>query len=330
MSNIPQRLMLANLPTRIEKLDNLTQKMGGPNIYLKRDDQTGSELAGNKIRKLEFAVQEALDQDCKCLITTGALQSNHARATAAVAARLGLKCCLPLFGEEISPDGNYFIDKLLGADVRIVPRSVFVNSEIDTVMNELKAEYDEQGEKAYIIPGGASNGIGAFGYYQAMDEIIQQQKQMDLFFDCIVVACGSAGTYAGLFLGDNLLQNNTQIFGFSVGAQAAAAKGEVKKVLDQAMGYLPNITLNYSDQEICINDEYIGEGYGISNPELIDFIKEFATSEGVILDPVYTGKAMLGLCSEIKKGTFADKKNILFIHTGGLFGLFPQKNLFKF
>jgi D-cysteine desulfhydrase len=167
---IPEKISLANLPTKIEKLERLTEYLGWPNIYIKRDDQTGTEVSGNKVRKLEFAVKEAQTQGCNVLITCGGIQSNHARATAAVAAKLGMKSCFVLRGDESTvPDGNHFLNLLLGADIRFVTPEDYKSSRME-IMQSIKREFESVGLKPYIIPEGASNGIGAFGYYKAMEE----------------------------------------------------------------------------------------------------------------------------------------------------------------
>ncbi|MGH4124611.1 MAG: D-cysteine desulfhydrase family protein [Clostridium sp.] len=329
MIKIPEKIMFANLPTRIEKLERLSQKLGGPNIYIKRDDQTGTEVSGNKIRKLEFSVKEALSQGCDVLITCGGIQSNHCRATAAVASRLGMKSVLVLRGDpKTESDGNLFIDKLLGADIQFITPEQYKNSKAE-IMEQIKAKLEKQGFKPYIIPEGASNGIGGFGYYNAMEEIICQEKEMGVHFDKIVLAVGSGGTHSGLLLASKTLEYTGEICGINVCDDAQHFKNEIYKILHESMKYL-DMDLDISKDEIHIMDGYVGRGYALSRPEELNFIHDFAKLEGIILDPVYTGKAMYGLVEEIKKGSFKSCENILFIHTGGAFGLFPQKHLFEF
>ncbi|WP_088228317.1 D-cysteine desulfhydrase family protein [Desulfosporosinus sp. FKB] len=329
MIKIPEKMMFANLPTRIEKLERLSQKLGGPNIYIKRDDQTGTEVSGNKIRKLEFSVKEALNQGCDVLITCGGSQSNHCRATAAVASRIGIKSVLVLKGDaEIESDGNLLIDKLLGAEIYFITPDEYKNIRTE-VMEKIKLELEEQGCKPYIIPEGASNGIGGFGYYNAMVEIISQEKELGVHFDRIVLAVGSGGTHSGLFLASKSLGYTGEIYGINICEDEEHFKNEIYKISHESMQYL-NVNLHFSKDEIHIIDGYVGGGYSLSRPEELRFIHEFAKLEGIILDPVYTGKAMFGLVEEIKKGTFRNSKNILFIHTGGVLGLFPQKHLFTF
>ncbi|GCD10240.1 D-cysteine desulfhydrase family protein [Clostridium tagluense] len=328
MIKIPEKIIFANLPTRIEKLERLSQKLGGPNIYIKRDDQTGTEVSGNKIRKLEFSVKEALNQGCDVLITCGGIQSNHCRATAAVASRLGMKSVLVLRGDsETELDGNLFIDKLLGAEIQFITPEQYKNSKAQ-IMEEIKGKLEKQGFKPYIIPEGASNGIGGFGYYNAMEEIIFQEKEMGVHFDKIVLAVGSGGTHSGLLLASKTLEYTGEIYGINVCDDAQHFKNEIYKILQESMKYI-DVNLHISKDEIHIMDGYVGRGYALSRPEELSFVHDFAKLEGIILDPVYTGKAMYGLVEEIKKGSFENCENILFIHTGGAFGLFPQKHLFK-
>lgn len=328
MIRIPEKIDIANLPTKIEKLEKLSQKLGGPNIYIKRDDHTGSEISGNKIRKLEFSVKEAMDQGCDTLITCGGIQSNHCRATAAVAAKLSLKSCLVLKGSsDAECDGNLFLDKLLGAEIRFVTPDEYKDRRME-IMEKIKIEMDKKGFKPYIIPEGASNGIGSFGYYKAMEEIMAQEKELGVHFDGIVIATGSGGTYSGLLLASKVLNYTGQVYGVNVCDNEELFKSRIYEILNESINYL-NVNLNFSKDEIHIIDGYVGKGYALSRKEELEFIHEFAKLEGIILDPVYTGKAMYGLTEEIKKGSFSQCKNLLFIHTGGIFGVFPGKNLFE-
>lgn len=329
MFNIPEKLNIANLPTKIQKLERLTKELQGPNIFIKRDDETGSEVSGNKIRKLEFSVKEALNQGCNLLITCGGIQSNHCRATAAIAAKLGLKSSLVLRGSEAKDiDGNLFLNKLLGADIKFITAEDYKHNRM-LIMENLKTEYEKQGFKPYIIPEGASNGIGTFGYFNAMEEILNQEKDMNIHFDKIIVAVGSGGTHAGLLLSKKILGFHGEIYGINVCDNEDYFKNRIHNILDESINYL-DIDLNFNLDEIHIIDGYVGRGYALSTPETLEFILHIAQLEGLILDPVYTGKAMYGLAKEIKKGTFKKDENILFIHTGGLFGLYPQRDLFNF
>ena len=311
-------ISLANLPTKIEKLEQLSKELNH-DIYIKRDDQTGLELSGNKIRKLEFAVKEALDKGCDYLITCGGIQSNHCRATAAVAAKLGLGAYLVLRGSEDNElEGNYFFDKLLGAKIRFVTAEEYSNSRME-IMEEIKNKLEKEGHKAYIIPEGASNGIGSLGYCKAMEEILRQEEELGVKFDAIAVAVGSGGTYAGLYYANHMNKNDSVIYGINVCNDADYFKGRVLELLKEISTYTGE-EIHVNKEDIDIVDGYVGKGYALSRQEEIDFIHKLAKQEGIILDPVYTGKAMYGLVEEIKKGRFNRHKNILFIHTGGIFG----------
>jgi len=329
MISIPNRIEVANLPTRIEKLERLSKKIGGPNLFIKRDDQTGTEISGNKVRKLEFTVREALDQGCDMLITCGGIQSNHARATAAVAAKIGIGSCLVLrSNKEEEIDGNYFLDKVLGAKIRFITPEEYAEKRME-IMEEIKNELSKEGYKPYIIPEGASNGIGTFGYFKAMEEIIMQEKQLGIEFDAVVIAVGSGGTYGGLFLANKMMNHKAKIYGVNVCDDEEYFKKQIEKVINESFAYMDK-PVKFTRDEFNIIDGYVGRGYALSRPEELEFIHELAKLEGVILDPVYTGKAMFGLVNEIKKGKFKNHNNILFIHTGGLYGLFPKRSLFTF
>lgn len=329
MKPFPNRIPMANLPTRIEMLNRFSQELG-VSVFIKRDDLTGMEFSGNKIRKLEYSVGEAVNMGADTLITCGGLQSNHCRATAAVAVKLGLRCCLVLRNGEPEPpaDGNYFIDKILGADVRIIDAESY-RSRRGEIMGEIAEEYNAAGHKAYIIPEGASNGIGTFGYLTCMQEIMEQEKLLGVTFDTIIDAVGSGGTFAGLCLANRLYGLNKRIAGVNVCDDAEFFQKRVSEIVEEAGRYLDE-PVGIRPEEVEILDGYVGRGYALSRPEELDFIRDFARKEGVILDPVYTGKCLYGFTKEFEKRRFSDSKNILFIHTGGLFGLFPARDQFTF
>ena len=323
------KISLANLPTKITKLERLS-KAWGVNLYIKRDDQTGSELSGNKIRKLEYLLKQALDANCDTLITTGGIQSNHCRATAVAATQLGLKCELLLrVGDEPKIEGNYFLDKLLGAGISFCNADEYRDSR-DEIMERIGEKLKrERGSKCFIIPEGASNAAGSLGYYEAMVEIANQEKETSVVFDSIVVAVGSGGTYSGLCTANKELKLGKRVIGFAVASNSESFTKIIHEI-NLAAAKLIGLKSEFSKEDIEINDKYVGVGYAISRPEELSFIREIASSEALILDPVYTGKAMYGLYNEIKEGRVPQGSNVLFIHTGGLFGLFPKQDQFTF
>lgn len=322
-----KKLNLANLPTKLEKLPWVSTQTGY-NVWIKRDDQTGMEFSGNKIRKLEFALAQALAQGCDTVITAGGLQSNHCRATAAACIRLGLRCVLVLSSDEKQPlDGNYLLDDLFGARILFISSHKYKTSlpdVLEMVQDELRAE----SRKPYLIPIGASNGIGTYGYFSAMEEISRQEKELGLSFDTIACAVGSGGTYAGLALGNAALGLDKTIIGFNVADTREYFEQRILEISSEFMelhGEFP-----FGLENIHLIDGYVGRGYSLSDASELDLIRQFAKKEGIILDPVYTGKAMRGLVTELIEGNplFKSARNILFIHTGGIFGLFPKRYQF--
>lgn len=331
MSKLPEKISLANLPTRIYKLENLSSKLK-KNIYIKRDDETGIELSGNKVRKLEFSIAEAKKQGAKVLITCGGIQSNHARATAVAAVKLGMKSVLLLRKPENKLiEGNHLLDLIVGSDVRFVTREDYSEKRFE-IMEEIKAEFDKKGETAYIIPEGASNGIGLFGYINAIDEIQTQEKMLGIKFDTIVSCVGSSGTYGGLVAGNKLFDTNYNVIGINICDTAEYFKKRALGYIKESFMYLEETDIkkiNLTEDDLKIIDGYTGPGYALNEAEDFEFINEFARLEGIFLDPVYTGKTLKGLVSEIKKGHIPGE-NILFIHTGGLYGLFPKAHEMNF
>ncbi|MDO3411867.1 D-cysteine desulfhydrase family protein [Saccharibacillus sp. CPCC 101409] len=327
MTRMPSRISFANLPTRIDKLERLSKRLGGPELYIKRDDQTGTEWSGNKIRKLEYCLGEALNEQADTLITCGGIQSNHCRSTAAAAAKLGLRTILVLRGTQPeAPQGNLLLDRLFGAEIRWIGGDDYRDRR-DSIMAGIQNELAAQGRRAYVIPEGASSGLGAIGYMRALEEIAEQERELGIRFDAIVTAIGSGGTYAGLLLGREKLGTSHEIVGFNVSADAAYFENAVRRILDEAGAYLDE-PLPRAAEAMRIVDGYVGRGYGLGRPEERSLIREVASLEGIVLDPVYTGKAFYGLTREIELGHFARFKRILFIHTGGLYGLFPQHGEF--
>lgn len=306
-----KKLTLANLPTPIEKLEGYSREKK-KNIYVKRDDYTGTEMSGNKIRKLEYALAEALARNSDTVITTGAIQSNHCRSTAAACAKLGLECHLILRGEVKKTEGNLFLDQLLGANIHIISPE----ASREEAMKKLEQKLSKEGKKVYLIPVGASNAIGSFGYRDCMEEILKQEQEMGLFFDRICLAVGSGGTYAGLW-GAKAEKNLTKkIVGFSVDESKEVFTQEIIKILQE-------MDLGIDDfSDIDINDDYIGKGYAQYTEEELAYYFQVAKDTGMILDPCYTGKAFRGMMETMDQW---EEKNILFIHTGGLQGWIEEE-----
>lgn len=325
--NFPPKISLANLPTPIEKLERLSQQWGGPEIYVKRDDLTGMALSGNKIRKLEFLMADAREQDADLLITCGGVQSNHARATAVAATKLGMKSYLILRGQEgDDADGNLFLDLLVGAKVKYISAEDYA-TRVDEIMAETAGDLKKDGYHPYIIPEGASNDLGTMGYLAATEEITTQLNKFNLNIDYIICADGSGGTHAGLLLGQKFFDQNYQVIGINVCDDEAFFVEKINRISGQAIKRF-RLKIDIQKADIKVIDGYVGEGYALNRQEEIDFIREVASLEGLILDPVYTAKTLYGLKDQIAKGRFKIGEKILFIHTGGLFGLFPKRDLF--
>lgn len=306
---LQRKLNIANLNTPIQKLDQLSSTLG-KQIYVKRDDYTGAEISGNKVRKLEYTIQYVFDNGYDTVITTGAITSNHARATAALCAKYNLECHLVLRGDAAIFEGNLFLGTMLGAKIHQISASTSREDTMDELYHQLKSE----GKHPLIIPVGASDWIGTHGYINAYEEILKQQQTMNIHFDSINVAVGSGGTYAGLWYGNNVHNEQTKVIGYAVDQSAPAFTDKVKEIIHDID---KSVT---SFDSININDHYIGLGYGQATDEELAFYVEIAQQEGIVFDPTYTGKAFRGLISEIKQGNYNNQEHILFIHTGGLQG----------
>lgn len=319
-----KKLNMANLPTRIEKLNG---KYGNVNIYIKRDDQTGFELSGNKIRKLDYVLYDAIEGGYDTIITCGGIQSNHARATAIASKKLGLNVHLVLKSDESDDySGNYFLNQMIGAEIHHISFEEYKNSR-NAIMEDIKKDLEAKGSKVYIIPEGASNGLGNLGYIDAYNEIVKQETDMNIKFDYVVAAMGSGSTHAGLYIGSKLHNSDTEIIGYNIYDTKVDGIKKIYNLILESSKYiaLPEIL----KEEIYLPVEYVGKGYALSTDEELSFIKKFAREEGILLDSVYTGKAMYGLISDIKKGKYTSESNILFIHTGGVFGNFSKLELFN-
>jgi len=325
------RVRLAHLPTALEPMDRLSEALGGPRIWVKRDDCTGLSTGGNKTRKLEFLMAEALEQGADLVITQGATQSNHARQTAAFAARLGIDCHILLEDRTGSNDPNYnhngnvFLDFLHGATAEKRPGGLDMNAEMETVAETFRAA----GRKVYTIPGGGSNPTGALGYANAAMELVSQANAMGLLIDRIVHATGSAGTQAGLVVGLKAINANIPLLG--IGVRAPKPKQE-ENVYNLALATAEKLGCPgvVQREDVVANTDYVGEGYGIPTKECLQAIEMFARLEGILLDPVYSGKGAAGLIDLTRKGAFAGDENIVFLHTGGSVALFGYTAAFDY
>ena len=326
MKGFPEKISIAALPTPLLRAERLSEKLGGPDIFIKRDDMTGVEVSGNKVRKLEYCAAEAIREGAGVLITCGGPQSNHARATAAVAARIGLLSHLVLGGSpEKVPDGNLFLDRLFGAGTTFLPGAALLD--LTEAMKEIAGSYLKEGIKPYIIPLGASDALGSLGYIDAMGEVRAQSKEMGLEFDHIVFASGSGGTLSGITAGCLVHGLKARITGISVAFSPSWAEDKVGEVFSGIRKrFIPDLPSHAG--RFTVKDDYVGEGYGKASPELIRFIRDIASLEGMLLDTTYSGKGLFGLAGEIEKGTFKKGEKVLFIHTGGSFGLFPYREQF--
>ena len=323
----PESINLAHLPTPIEKLQRLADSWGGPEIHIKRDDLTGCALSGNKIRKLEFSVAEAIRQGADTLITCGGVQSNHARATAYAAAKVGMNSLLVLRGNPNSAsEGNLFLNRLVGSEFQFITEEAYEN--VDEIMADTARRLQKEGRKAYIIPEGASNEIGYFGYIQAAEEISNQLNGMGLDIDYIITATGSGGTLGGLLLGQRFFNLKSQPIGINVCNTSDYFQDRIHDVLEKMISTY-QWDVDISKEEITLIDGYVGEGYALSRPEELELITQVARMEGIVLDPVYTGKTLFGFRDQIRKGRFKKGERVLFIHTGGIYGIFPKYKIFE-
>ncbi|NLE43924.1 MAG: D-cysteine desulfhydrase family protein [Chloroflexi bacterium] len=311
------RVRIAHLPTPLEPLPRLSAQSGGPELWIKRDDQTGLASGGNKARKLEFLVADALQRKADTLITGGAAQSNHARQTAAAAAKFGLGCTLVLRGEQpAEAQGNLLLDKLLGADI-----VWSADRPIDLVMGQTTDDLKARGKRPYLIPYGGSNAIGASGYVDAMEELMQQCTQRDVVFDWIVLPSSSSGTQAGLVVGARALGFQGHILGISIDLPARPLQAQLAE-LGTATANLLGLSFECTAEDFQVDDHYIGEGYGVLSDLERSGMATLARTEGIVADPVYTGRALGGLLDAISKGAFRSDERVLFWHTGGVGGLF--------
>ncbi len=311
------RTSLAFLPTPLHEAPNLSRTLGGPRLFIKRDDLTGLAFGGNKARKLEFLIADALAKGANVLITTGAAQSNHCRQTAAAACKVGLRCVLvltPSHHEEFQ--GNILLDALLKAEV--VRCSAAAQAE---TLARVASEERAKGNTPYVIPVGGSTGVGAMGYAVMMGELGAQLRAQALAPAAMYFSSGSAGTHAGMFLGKRLFNLDLALVGVSpsrpaghVRAEAAAIAGEGARIL--------GIDVTAEPAEFTVEDAFVGPGYGINTPASLEAVRLFAETEGILIDPVYTAKAAAAMIAHIRAGRFLPDQTVLFLHTGGTPALF--------
>ncbi len=322
----PVRITLARLPTPLERLERTSNALG-IDLWVKRDDLTGIAFSGNKVRKLEFLCAQALERAADTLVTCGAVGSNHARATAVAGARLGLRVHLLLRGDEHNPpDGNLLLDKLLGASLTFIRPSEW--GQRDRLMDGIAAGYGSKGRRAYVIPEGGSNALGAMGYALMVNELIVQEQKEEIRIRRIVHATGSAGTTAGLALGVAACgRDDIDVVGVCVCDDPGYFDVKIQFILDAAVatGFVKENVRRRARWRIV--DGYKGKGYALTTAEEMKDIAGLARREGVILDPVYTGKAYRGLVGELKAGRLGTEGATVFLHTGGIYGLFSYGDL---
>ncbi len=314
------KIALASLPTPLQRADRLSDALGGPEIWFKRDDLTGFGLGGNKIRKLEYLAADALAQGADTLITGAGPQSNHVRATMAVAAHLGLKGVAVFHGSSPSEkQGNLLLDELVGAEL------IFSNnpdrSQLDARIIEESERLKAEGHRPYVIGRGGASPLGCVGYVAASAEIFSQLSALNLQPDYLFCATGSCGTQTGLLVGSKWLQLDYRLCGITVSRRKDECLTRIEKLANETAALL-NLKTKPSAADIEVNDNYIGQGYGTPTPECLAAIRLVARTEGIFLDPVYTGKAMAGLIDLIKKKEIGTAKTVLFLHSGGWPALF--------
>ena len=314
------RFPLVQLPTPIEELKSLSRELGGPELLIKRDDQTGLALGGNKTRKLEFLLGQALEQGADTLVTAGAAQSNHCRQTAAAAARAGLRCELLLNGTKPElPNGNLLLDELLGARIHWVQPS-----KREAKLNEIPDQLRNEGSKPYIIPVGGSNGVGATGYVLAMMELAEQLNGMNRCVDHVVFASSSGGTQAGIVVGAKVTGFTGKLHGVSIDkddSDGATYECELADIANETAKYI-GFNAHFATQDFNVLYDYLGGGYGVVGDLECEVIRLLASREGIVLDPVYTGRAMGALVDLIRNKVFRSDETVLFWHTGGAPALF--------
>ena len=310
-------------------MESLSRHLGGPRLYIKRDDCTGLATGGNKTRKLEFLMADAIAKGADTVITCGGAQSNHARQTAAAAARLGLACALvhqaahPWNGPDYAETGNVLLGRLLGAERHSVP----TEADRDAGMARLADELRARGRRPYIIPGGGSNALGGLGYAGCALEITVQANDRDLRIDHIVLATGSGGTQGGLVAGLAALNSPISVIGIDIDADAEGVAAQARAVAEGAAELL-GVRGGVAKDAVTVLPGYAGPAYGQPTPAMIEAVRLAARHEGLLLDPVYSGKAMAGLIDLVRRGRFGADETVVFIHTGGTPALFAYRSVF--
>ena len=323
------RVALAHLPTPLERLPQLGEAFGLANLWVKRDDCTGLATGGNKARKLEFLIAEARARGCDTVITTGGLQSNHARMTAAAANRYGLHAVLALSDPAPASlaewQGNLLIDRILGAEVRFSDGLSY--TETHDWLAAIATELREKGRNPYIIPVGGSTPLGCLGYATAMAELAAQARERDLTIHACVSAVGSTGTLAGMLLGQRLFLSQTRVIGISVASPVAFGARKGAGIASAAAERL-GAGGAFSPDDIELYDDWLGDGYAVPTADGLEVIHQAALLEGLLIDPVYTGKALAGLRGLARRGEIYPEQNVVFWHTGGAAALFAFAELF--
>lgn len=323
----PHRIELARLPTPLVPLERLSRELGGV-VWVKRDDLTGLELSGNKVRKLEYVLAEALRDGCDAIVTEGTSQSNHCRATAAACARLGLHCTLLLRPEPAGlPTGNWLLDELFGAECRGFPRPYFDDNR-EAIVSGVLDELRRAGRRPRYIPTGASEPLGCWGYIRAAAELAEQTHRAGLGACDLVTAVSSCGTYAGLLLGKLLHRlDHWHVWGVPVSDDAATLGRQISQLCrDTIERYgLPRA---WNDSALALIDGYVGPGYAVPYGQAMAALRLLARTEGIVLDPVYTAKAFCALVDAVRGGRFGHRRPVVFIHTGGIFSDFAWPQLF--
>ena len=328
LARFPRVRLTQGAPTPLHPLANLSRHLGGPDIWIKRDDLTGLAFGGNRTRKLEFLIGEALAEGATHIVTQGATQSNHVRQTIAAANVHGLKTTVLLeervgdAHDDYYTNGNVLLDQILGATIETRPAGLDMNAEMGPVGERL----GQDGETPFLIPGGGSNPVGALGYVVSAQEIIAQADEQRLIIDHVVHATGSTGTQAGLVVGFEAANSHIPVLGISVRAPKGRQEANVRNLARQTWDLL-GVRGDFPDSAVAANSDYVGAGYGIPTDGMVEATRLLARHEGIFLDPVYSGKGFAGLVDLVRNGHFRKGQTVVFVHTGGAVGLFAYRSV---